>query len=95
MQLFIILGLVIAVLAATFAWQNPGIVAVRFISWKFEGSIALICVVVFAMGFLSNFFLSIASVIRYRWNIYKQNKKIQDLEDELADKEKRPIIDIH
>lgn len=93
MRFFIVLALLIAILAAIFAWQNPTPVALRFISWKFEGSLALICVIVFAAGFLANFFFSIASVIRYRWTIYKMKNRIQHLEDKIADVEKNPIID--
>ncbi len=93
MQIFIGLALIIAILAAVFAWQNPMVMAVQFFGWKFNGSIAFICLAIFAMGFLTNFFFSIASVIRYRWLIYKQKKRIDLLEQKLADQEAHPVFD--
>ena len=93
MQIFIGFALLISILVAVFAWQNPAVAAVQFFGWKFNGSIALICLAVFAMGFLTNFLFSIASAIRYRWMIYKQKKRIDMLEEKLDDKEKHPVFD--
>src|SRR4051812_46282342 len=94
MQIFMILALIVAIVAAAFAWQNPGIVSVHFLKWQFDGSQALVCLAVFAMGFLAHFLISLTNMIRYRWLIYRLKKRVDDLEEKLADKEKRPVIDL-
>jgi uncharacterized integral membrane protein len=94
MQFFIALSLLIAIAVAIFAWQNPLVVTVHFMQWSFAGSLAFVCLAIFALGFLTNFFASIASIIRYRWLIYKLKKRVDMLEEKLADAEKRPIVDV-
>ncbi len=94
MQILIGLALSIAVIVAVFAWQNPALVSIRFLGWKFDGSIAFICSAIFAMGFVTNFLFSMASIIRYRWLVYKQKKRIDLLEQKLNEKDQRPTFDI-
>ncbi len=82
-MLYLILALLIALSTATFAFQNSGPVTIRLFKWEFQGSLAFIALSVFALGFLFNFFISIASLLRHRWTIYNQRKKIQELEEKL------------
>lgn len=93
MAIFFFVAFLIALFTAAFAWQNPGVVTLKFFKWHFDGSLAFVCLAIFALGFLANFLLSMASVFRYRWTIYNQKKKIKELEDEAAEREKKPIYD--
>lgn len=92
-MLYLVLALIIALGAAAFAFQNTAAVTLNFLKWNFHGSLAFVALIIFALGFFTNFLISLASAIRYRWIIFHQNKKIQSLSDELADKEKRPVFD--
>ncbi len=92
-MLYLLLALIFALAAAVFAFQNTGAVTLAFLKWNFHGSLAFVALAIFAMGFFTNFLISLASAIRYRWIIFHQNKKIKELSDELADKEKRPVFD--
>lgn len=92
-MLYLILALILALITATFAFQNTIPVTLHLLKWEFHGSLALVSLVIFAVGFFANFLISLASAIRYRWIIYHQNKKINDLKDELEDREKKPVFD--
>lgn len=74
MQIFIILALLIAIAAVTFALQNPGTITIKFLLWQFSGSMALVLLVIFAMGFVSSLLLSWVSLIRRKM---KDNNRSQ------------------
>jgi uncharacterized integral membrane protein len=52
MQSFLIAALGLAILTVIFALQNPIPVGVIFLVWKFEGSLALVLMLTFALGAL-------------------------------------------
>jgi uncharacterized integral membrane protein len=93
MRAYLIVGFLLAILAAVFSWQNPGPLHIQFLKWQFDGSVSFLCTLFFALGFLTHVFLSLATNLKRRWIIHKQEKTIGDLKDELAEKEKRPIFD--
>lgn len=80
MQVLVILALIISIGAAVFAVQNPTTVSLRFIGWNFQGSLALMLLLSFGLGFLSSFLLSLASLVRRRWVIRSQQRRIAELE---------------
>ena len=55
MHLFLIVALGLAILTVIFALQNPIPVGVTFFIWKFEGSLALVLILTFALGVLGDF----------------------------------------
>jgi hypothetical protein len=50
MQFLLIVALGLAILTVIFALQNPIPVGVTFLLWKFEGSLALVLVSIFALA---------------------------------------------
>ncbi|MBU4274643.1 LapA family protein [Patescibacteria group bacterium] len=52
MLLFVIVILVVAILAVIFALQNVNIIFVNFLIWKLEGSLSLILLLTFVLGFI-------------------------------------------
>ena len=78
MQLFIILSLSIAILAVTFALQNPTVIAIKFLIWEFTGSMALVLLLTFFLGFIASFFISSAA---------KLKKKMNEDEDEQSEED--------
>ena len=83
MQFFLILALLIAVALVLFAVQNAAIVPVSFLTFRFEGSLAFILVVVFAAGFLSGILMSVPSILRKGSAVREQKRKVKQLEDAL------------
>ena len=86
MILLFILGLLIGALVIIFAAQNVGTVAVAFLAWRFEGSLALILAFAVISGILICAFLSLPDVIRKRFQISRLSDKNQKLKQELEDK---------
>jgi putative membrane protein len=83
MQFFLILALLIAIVLVLFAVQNAAIVPVSFLTFRFEGSLAFILVVVFAAGFLSGILMSVPSILRKGSAVREQKRKVKQLEDAL------------
>jgi lipopolysaccharide assembly protein A len=83
MQSFLIVALGLAILTVIFALQNTIPVGVTFLIWKFEGSLALVLMLTFALGVLVSFLVSIPAIVKRRSAISNQMKKIEELENRL------------
>ena len=75
MQVFTVIALLIAILAVTFALQNPGSVVIKFLAWEFSGSLALILILTFAFGFLASLLISSAKVIKKKLHQRTEEEK--------------------
>jgi len=83
MQSFLIVALGLAVLTVIFALQNAIPVNVTFLVWEFEGSLALVLMLTFALGALVSSLVSIPAIVRRRSAMSNQHKKIEELENRL------------
>jgi putative membrane protein len=84
MRLFIVLALLIAVVIVVFALQNSSIVTISFLAFHYNGSLALILVVVFALGLLAGLLISIPSLFRKSSALREQRRKIRQLEESVT-----------
>ena len=82
MHLFLIVALGLAILTVIFALQNTSPVVVTFLVWKFEGSLAMVLMLTFALGVIVSSLVSIPAIIRRRSVSSHQSKKIAELESE-------------
>jgi len=64
-----------------FAVQNSAVITVTFITWTFEGSLAFILALTFAIGALAGIFISIPTLWRKARQTKAQRKRIQELEE--------------
>jgi uncharacterized integral membrane protein len=85
MQSFLIVALGLAILTVAFALQNAIPVGVTFLVWKFEGSLALVLMLTFALGVLVSLLLSIPAIVKRRSAIANQTRKIEELENRLRE----------
>lgn len=79
---FIVLALIIAILAVIFAIQNAGIISVVFFSYSFEGSLALILLITFALGVLVGILLLLPYLIRAVVQMSRLSKENSALDEE-------------
>jgi putative membrane protein len=79
-QIFLILSLLIAIVLVLFAVQNSVIVTVSFLSFHYSGSLALILVVVFALGLLAGILISVPSLFRKSSALREQKRRLKQLE---------------
>ena len=80
MQLFTLLAICFAIAAGTFALQNQAPVTVTFFLWSFESSLALVLLASLALGALILGLVSTPAVLRDRWLIGRQKKRLEELE---------------
>lgn len=80
MQLLTILAICFAIAAGAFALQNNAPVVVNFVIWSFESSLALVLLMALALGALILGLVSTPAVLRDRWALGRQKKRIAELE---------------
>ena len=76
---FLVLGLIIAVVAVIFALQNTAAVTVSFFIWQFDQSLALVLLLAVALGVLIVVLTLLPTVIREKWQLSGRRKKIDAL----------------
>jgi uncharacterized membrane protein YciS (DUF1049 family) len=84
MQFFIVLALLIAIAIIFFALQNSAIVTVSFLSFHYDGSLALILVVVFTIGLFVGILISIPSLLRKSSDLREQKRRVKQLEESIT-----------
>lgn len=80
MQAFMLVSLLVAILAVAFALQNNAPATLNFLSWKFEGSLALVILCAVAAGALMSFFASLPSLLRLKWDLRNHRKRLAERE---------------
>ena len=89
MQLLLILGIVFAIGAVTFALQNNVPVTVVFAFWRYDSSLAVVLLVALGLGALIAGLVSTPSVIKGQWAGARLRRQVASLEDDRASLERR------
>ena len=76
MTFVVILGVIIAILAILFAFQNATIIAISLGAWKFEESLAIVLLITLGLGIIISLLLSIPTIIKRGWINSRQQKKL-------------------
>lgn len=84
MQLLLIAGILFAIGAVLFALQNNVPVAVSFLLWRFDSTLALVLLVALGLGALIAALLSTPAVIRGQWGGARLRRQVEALEAEKA-----------
>ena len=80
MVVSLILALAFAIVAVIFALQNTAVVTVTFFSLSFEGSLALVILVVVAVGILIGVLVMTPGRVKSSLSNARNRKKIGELE---------------
>jgi uncharacterized integral membrane protein len=89
MQLLLILGIVFAIGAVTFALQNNVAVTVVLAFWRYDSSLAVVLLVALALGVLIAGLVSTPSVIKGQWAGARLRRELASLSEEKATLERR------
>ena len=89
MQLLLILGIVFAIGAVTFALQNNVAVTIVFAFWRYDSSLAVVLLVALALGALIAGLVSTPSVIKGQWAGARLRRQVASLEDDKVALERR------
>lgn len=85
MIISLILGFLLGAAALLFALQNTAVVALSFLGWQFESSLALLILMAFAAGIVVSLLVSIPSAVKDSLKIMSVRKENRKLMDELAE----------
>jgi lipopolysaccharide assembly protein A len=80
----VISALALALLTVVFVMQNGLAISVRLFLWHFEGSLALILIITFVLGFVASSLLTLSGIFRRSRAIKAHKKRIEELEDKLS-----------
>ncbi|HIE32842.1 MAG TPA: LapA family protein [Thermodesulfobacteriaceae bacterium] len=83
MEFYLILAAIIGVLFAAFAIQNASPVAVKFLVWQFESSLAVVIILSLLAGMILIFLISLPGRLKRRKELFDKNRKINELEKQL------------
>lgn len=83
MQIFVLIAIAIALIAAMFALQNIVPVTVSLLTWTFEGSLALMLFIAMMLGASASFLASFPSFVRGKRTTRSLRQKVAVLEREL------------
>jgi len=89
MQLLLILGIVFAIGAVTFALQNNVPVTVVLASWHYDSSLAVVLLGALGLGALIARLVSTPSVIKGQWAGVRLRRQVAILEDQRISLERR------
>ncbi len=89
MEFYLILAALIGVLIAAFAIQNATPVAVKFLVWQFESSLAVVIILSLLAGMVLIFLISVPGRLKRRKELYDKGRRISELEKRLAELEKK------
>ncbi len=80
------IGLILGAVTVIFALQNMTTISVVFLSWKFEGSLALILILTMAAGVVIALLMSLPELINKSFQISRLKKQNRVSKQELENK---------
>ena len=91
MILSLILGLLLGAAALLFALQNTSVVALSFLGYSFQSSLALLILMAFAAGIIVSLLVSIPSAVKDGLRIMGLKSENKKLRDQLAEAGRTPV----
>jgi len=89
MRGLIIVGVILAILLAVFALQNNVAVAVSFLFWRFESTLALVLLFSLAVGVITVVLVTIPANWRRRGTLSRQRKELTELQNKLEEQKQK------
>ncbi len=89
MQLLLILGIVFAIGAVTFALQNDVAVTVVLGFWRYDSSLAVVLLLAICLGVLIAGLVSTPSVLKGQWDRARLRRQVASLENDRTSLEGR------
>lgn len=83
MILLAIAGLLMAILAVLFAFQNATVVTINLGVWQWEQSLAIVLIVTLGLGIIISMLLSLPTILKRGWQNSQQKNKIAELRAKL------------
>ena len=89
MRGMVIVGVVLAILLAIFVLQNNVAVAVSFLFWRFESTLALVLLLSLAVGVVTVVLVTIPANWRRRGTLSRHRKELTELQTKLEEQKQK------
>lgn len=89
MRGLVIAGIVLAILLAIFALQNNVAVAVSFLMWRFESTLALVLLLSLVVGVVTVVLVTIPANWRRRTTLSRQRKELTELQNKVEEQKQK------
>ena len=83
MILLVVVGLIMAILAVLFAFQNAAVVTINFGAWQLEQSLAIVLISTLGLGIIISILLSLPTILKRGWQNSRQKNKIAQLQTQI------------
>ena len=83
MILLVVVGLIMAILAVLFAFQNAAVVTINFGVWQLEQSLAIVLISTLGLGIIISLLLSLPTILKRGWQNSRQKNKIAQLQTQI------------
>ena len=83
MILLVVVGLIMAILAVLFAFQNAAVVTINFGVWQLEQSLTIILISTLGLGIIISILLSLPTILKRGWQNSRQKNKIAQLQTQI------------
>lgn len=81
----LILGAILGAISVIFILENTSLVTITFLSWQFDGSLALVLLLTMLSGVVITLLLLLPSFIRDTFYLSTIQKQKREADDELAE----------
>ena len=88
----LIIGFVLGAAAIIFAIQNTDVVALRFLGWEFESSLALLVIIALAIGAAITLLVSIPAMIGDSFRISRLERHNRKLGETIAEQARAQTV---
>lgn len=85
MRVLVIVGVILAIILAVFVLQNNVAVAVHFLFWRFESTLALVLLMSLAVGVVTVILVTIPANWRRRGTLSRQGRELTELQNRLEE----------
>ena len=77
MILLLVFSILVSIVAAMFALENTAAVTVTFLSYKFDGSLAVVLMIVFGLGILVAVMALLPALLTAKWQVLSLRRKLR------------------
>jgi len=93
MILLLVFSILLSIVAATFALQNTAPISVKFLAYNFDGSLAIVLMVVFGLGILVAVGAMLPSLLTAKWQVLSHRRRVRQLEGKTRPEDDDPAAE--
>ena len=85
MPFFVIIAVALAAISAIFAIQNAGVIAVSFLGWEWEASLAIILILSLGVGIVIGYLAGLPSTFKKASQLRRTRRELDGIESAVSE----------